>query len=65
MQIHASDPLVGSGDQQLARYELLDGENDSILAAQSNGGTRVVDGLVGVLDLLQSRNDEEKRGSLR
>lgn len=51
MQIHTSDPLVGPGYEQLAQYELLDSENNSILAAQSDGGTRIVDSLVGVLDL--------------
>lgn len=65
MQIHTGNPLVGSWDQQLARYELLDGENDSILAAQSDGSARIFNGLVGVLNLLQGRRDVKKRGGRR
>lgn len=51
VQVDTCDPLVGSGDQQLALDELLDGQHDAVLDAQADRGTRVLDGLVGVLNL--------------
>jgi hypothetical protein len=63
MQIYASDPLIGSGDQQLARYELLDGEHNSVLAAQTDGGTGIVYSLVGVLDLLETAESKRRETS--
>lgn len=62
VQVNASDPLVGAGNEQLAQDELLDGENDTVLAAQSDGCTRVVYCLVGVLDLIMRRMVCSMRG---
>jgi hypothetical protein len=49
--VDARDPAIGTGHEQLALDELLDGENDAILDAQANGRTSVLDGLPGVLHL--------------
>jgi hypothetical protein len=51
MSIDSCDALVGAWLQQLARDELLHGEDDSIFASDTDGGSTVLYGLHGVLDL--------------
>lgn len=51
MKVHARDPLVRPRDEQLALHELLHREDDPILDPEPDRRSRVLDGLVGVLDL--------------
>jgi hypothetical protein len=51
VNVDAGDALVGSGNEELALDELLNGKDDAVLAPQPDDGSSVLDGLVGVLDL--------------
>lgn len=71
MQVDRSNPPVGSGHEQLGLNELLDGEDDAVLAPQADHRPRVLHGLVGILDLRGpiilfslcfSRRGERRRG---
>lgn len=71
MKIHARDPLVGPRHEQLALHELLHRQHYTILDPKPDRGPRVLDGLVGILDLSTKRAsvsfllpDEESRDSL-
>lgn len=49
--VDGSDSLVGAGLQELGSDDLFDGEDDAVLAADADGGTAILDGLDGVLNL--------------
>lgn len=51
MAVDGSDSLVGAGLQELGSDDLFDGEDDAVLAADADGGTAILDGLDGVLNL--------------
>lgn len=51
MSIDRGDALVGFWLQQLGCDELLDGEDDAILAADADGGAAILDSLDSIFDL--------------
>lgn len=51
MSIDRGDAFVGFWLQQLGCDELLDGEDDAVLAADSDGGAAILDSLDGIFDL--------------
>lgn len=51
MSIDRGNAFVGFWLQQLGCDELLDGEDDTVLAADADGGTAILDGLDGIFDL--------------
>jgi hypothetical protein len=51
VSIDGGDTFVGFWLQQLGCDELLDGENDAVLAADADGGTAILDSLHGIFDL--------------
>lgn len=51
MPVDHSDPLVASGDKQLALDELLDGKNHAVLAPQSDGRAAILDRFGGIFYL--------------
>jgi hypothetical protein len=50
----AENATIGVLLQQLRRHDLLDGENDSVFAADGDGRAGLVDGFGGVVDLENS-----------
>lgn len=55
VQVDSGNPPVCAGHEELGERELLDGEDDAVLAPEADHGARVLDGLVGVLDLQNIR----------
>lgn len=51
MFVYCGNPLIGTGLEQLRGDDLLDGEDDAILAADADRRAAVLYGLYGVLDL--------------
>lgn len=51
MSIDGGDAFVGFWLQQLGCDELLDGEDDAVLAADADGGAAILDSLDGIFDL--------------
>jgi hypothetical protein len=49
--VNRSDPLVASGHQKLALDKLLDSEDYSVLAAQADGSSAVLDSFGSILYL--------------
>lgn len=49
--VNSGYPLVGILLQQLARYQLLQGQNDAVLAPYTNRRASVLDGFDCVFDL--------------
>lgn len=51
MTVDSGDAAVGTGLQQLGADNLFDSEDNTVAAADANGGAAIFDGLVGVFDL--------------
>lgn len=51
MSVNSSDALVGVWFPQLGGDDLLDGEDDALLATDADGCAAILDGLDGILDL--------------
>jgi hypothetical protein len=49
--VDGSDALVGTGFQQLGAYDLLNGEDDAILGADTDGGAAILYCLDRIFDL--------------
>lgn len=49
--VDGGDPLVASGDKQLALDELLDGKNHTVFAPQSDGRAAILDRFGGIFYL--------------
>ena len=62
VSVDAEDPLVGVGLVQLRLDDLLDSEDDSVLAPQRHRRPRVVHGLPRVVDLEDAAVGGELRG---